>query len=164
MEATPGSVKRLLRNLYHPVALRRDPLANAIRIFRRQSPAARPFDETDVRNVQRFVLWCVTMLDAEQHTLRGALQRRRQRSIIEQYDVGGQLRDRVAADLGISLRQFYRERRVALQRLADSVGDASITSPAGTSRDAAPAKADEMRPTDLPIRRPADDTFFDRAV
>jgi hypothetical protein len=164
MEATPGSVKRLLRNLYHPVALRRDPLANAIRFFRRQSPAARPFDETDVRNVQRFVLWCVTMLDAEQHTLRGALQRRRQRAIIEQYDVGGQLRDRVAADLGISLRQFYRERRVALQRLADSVGDAATTAPTGTSRDVASTKADEMRPTDLPVRRPGDDTFFDRAV
>jgi hypothetical protein len=155
MEATPGVVKHLLRNLYHPVALRRDMLANAIRLFRRQAPAARPFDETDVRLVQRFALWCVTALDAEQHTLRGALQRRRQRVIIEHYDIGGQPRDHVASSLGISLRQFYRERQVALQRLADSIADTLR----GEPRDAA-LRADEPRPlTELPVRL-ADDGHF----
>jgi len=123
VEATPGVAKRLLRNLHHAVALRRDPIANGIRMLRRRSPSARPFDEDDVRAVQRFVLWCVSMLDAEQATLRGALQRKRQREIIERYDIGGQPRERVASDLGISLRQFYRERHVALQRVADSIGD-----------------------------------------
>jgi hypothetical protein len=132
MDATPGVVKRLLRNLHHSVALRRDPTANAIRMMRRRSPAARPFDEIDVRLVQRFVLWCVAMLDAEQATLRGALQRKRQREIIERYDVGGHPRERVAADLGISLRQFYRERQVALQRMADSIADA-LNAPEGHS-------------------------------
>lgn len=152
MEATPGVVKHLLRNLYHPVALRRDALANAIRLSRRQAPAARPFDETDVRLVQRFALWCVTALDAEQHTLRGALQRRRQRVIVEHYDIGGQPRDRVAGGLGISLRQFYRERQVALQRLADSISDTLRAE----SRDDAP-RAEELRPpTELTARR-ADD-------
>jgi hypothetical protein len=160
MEATPGVVKHLLRNLYHPVALRRDSLANAIRLFRRQAPAARPFDETDVRLVQRFALWCVTTLDAEQHTLRGSLQRRRQRVIIEHYDIGGQPRDHVAASLGISLRQFYRERQVALQRLADSIAD--------TLRDSA-LRAEEPRPlTELAARRAEDGHFrsheFDRSI
>lgn len=144
MEATPGVVKHLLRNLYHPVALRRDALANDIRLFHRQTPAARPFDETDVRLVQRFALWCVAALDAEQHTLRGALQRKRQRVIIEHYDIGGEPRDHVAGGLGISLRQFYRERQVALQRLADSIADALRAEP----------RADEHRiPTELPVRR-----------
>ena len=124
MEATPSLVKRLLRNLYHPVALRRDHLAGDIRFLRRQSPVTRPFDETDVRLVQRFILWCVTLLDAETHTLRGAIGRKRQRTIIEQYDIAGRGRDGVASDLAISLRQFYRERQVALQRLADQIGDA----------------------------------------
>jgi hypothetical protein len=155
MEATPGVVKHLLRNLYHPVALRRDALANAIRLFRRQAPAARPFDETDVRLVQRFALWCVTALDAEQQTLRGALQRRRQRVIIEHYDIGGQPRDHVAAGLGISLRQFYRERQVALQRLADSIADTLRIE----SRDGA-LRIDESRPlTELPVRRIDDGRF-----
>lgn len=163
MEATPGVVKHLLRNLYHPVALRRDALANAIRLFRRQAPPARPFDETDVRLVQRFALWCVTALDDEQHTLRGALQRRRQRVIIEHYDIGGQPRDHVAASLGISLRQFYRERQVALQRLADSIADTL-----GGSRDGV-AHANELRPpTELPVRRVDDGHFrsneFDRSM
>jgi len=154
MEATPGVVKHLLRNLYHPVALRRDSLANAIRLFHRQSPAVRPFDETDIRLVQRFALWCVTALDAEQHTLRGALQRRRQRVIIEHYDIGGQPRDHVASGLGISLRQFYRERQVALQRLSDSIADALRLH----ERNAA-ARADEPR---LAPERPArgDEGYF----
>lgn len=160
MEATPGVVKHLLRNLYHPVALRRDALANAIRLYRRQAPAARPFDETDVRLVQRFALWCVTALDAEQHTLRGSLQRRRQRVIIEHYDIGGQPRDHVAASLGISLRQFYRERQVALQRLADSIAD--------TLRDGALRPEEPRTPTELPVRRADDGHFrsheFDRSM
>jgi hypothetical protein len=157
METTPGIVKRLLRNLYHPVALRRDPLANSIRFFRRQSPPARPFNEADVRLVQHFILWCVTLLDAEQHTLRGALQRRRQRIIIDQYDVGGQPRDRVAADLGISLRQFYRERHIALQRLADSIGDAFTAVPHENVR------ANARPATELPLRRFDENAFYDRA-
>lgn len=124
MEPTPGIVKRLLRNLYHPVALRRDSLADVIRLNRRQAPAPRPFDETDVQIVQRFVLSSVSAIDAENHTLRGALARTRQRAIVERYDIAGHPREQVAAELGISLRQFYRERRVALQRIADSIGDA----------------------------------------
>ena len=142
MEATPGVVKRLLRNLHHAVALRRDPVADAIRMLRRPEPNGRPFDESDVHAVQRFVLWCVAMLDAEQATLRGALQRKRQREIIERYDVGGQSREQVASDLGISLRQFYRERHVALQRIADTIGDAFTASDEQRPRDDTPfAKA-----------------------
>ena len=157
MEATPGVVKHLLRNLYHPVALRRDTLANAIRLFHRQTPATRPFDETDIRLVQRFALWCVTALDAEQHTLRGALQRRRQRVIIEHYDIGGQPRDHVASGLGISLRQFYRERQVALQRLADSIADALRLQ----ERNAATGTEDQRVPAERPVR--AEDAYFRQA-
>jgi hypothetical protein len=154
MEATPGVVKHLLRNLYHPVALRRDALANAIRLFHRQNPASRPFDETDIRLVQRFALWCVTALDAEQHTLRGALQRRRQRVIIEHYDIGGQPRDHVASGLGISLRQFYRERQIALQRLADSIADALRLG----ERNGAVHSDEQRVPVERPVR--ADETYF----
>jgi hypothetical protein len=123
MEPSPGIVKRLLRNLYHPVALRRDPIANAIRAGRRHAPATRMFDESDVQLVQRLILTWVTLLDAEQRTHRGESHRKRQRVIIEQYDVAGQPRASVASDLGISLRQFYRERRVALERLVDIIND-----------------------------------------
>ena len=133
METTPGIVKRLLRNLHRSVALRRDPIADAIRMHRRRGPSGRPFDDGDVRTVQHFVMWCVAMLDAEQVTLRGALQRKRQREIIERYDIGGQPREQVAADLGISLRQFYRERHVALQGMADAIGDALSASREGSS-------------------------------
>src|ERR1700687_3576630 len=143
MEATPGVIKRLLRNLYHPVALRRDALATAIRFLRRPGAAARPFDEADVSNVQHYILWCVAMLDAERHTARGAQQRLRQRTIVERYDVGGQPRERIAAELGISLRQFYRERHVALQAIADSVSDAiraAVRDSGSTSDDARAAQ------------------------
>ncbi|MBV8171484.1 MAG: hypothetical protein JO219_06105 [Candidatus Eremiobacteraeota bacterium] len=123
MDTTPGVVKRLLRNLYHPVALRRDPLANAIRLVRRRLPAPRAFDEADIRLVQRSILSWVTLLDAEQPTHRGEAHRKRQRVIIERYDVGGHQRASVASELGISLRQFYRERHAALERIADMIAD-----------------------------------------
>lgn len=45
----------------------------------------------------------------------------RQRSIMERCDVRREKHSAVAASLGISLREFYRERRRAMERLADLV-------------------------------------------
>lgn len=55
--------------------------------------------------------------------MRGATQRNRQSAILLRYEVKGEPRESVAADLGISRRQFYRERERALEVYAALLSD-----------------------------------------
>jgi len=56
----------------------------------------------------------------------------RLRLIIARCDLGGELHEHVAADLGISRRHFYRERQVALTALYDALMHAIVTERPGS--------------------------------
>jgi len=109
------AVSHLLRNLDLPARLRQNELVAQCFAGMRQGDGT----ELDARmialRIKATVLISIASLETEAtSTLHGS----RQRSIMERCDVRREKHSAVAADLGISLREFYRERRRAMERLA----------------------------------------------
>jgi predicted ATPase len=71
-------------------------------------------------------------------TARATVRNRRLHTIIAQCDVAGEKHESVARSLGLSLRQFYRERSAAFARLADALHEElSVSDAAGRRQGAA---------------------------
>jgi tetratricopeptide (TPR) repeat protein len=101
MKVSPRAVRALLRALGDPRALRNDPLAKRL--------------PGDVRASIRASLASVA---SPSGVAALAERRRRAARIIERCDLDGEPHDVVAAELGLSRRQFYRDRQLALELLA----------------------------------------------
>ena len=132
---TSREVSHFLRHLYIPLALRRCRVARQISHVRRATNLEDPLHAEDITVVQDVAAACLEAIESEPRTLRGATQRNRQSAILLRYEVKGEPRETVAADLGISRRQFYRERERALEVfaavLSDRIGSDSYLSDAG---------------------------------
>ena len=132
---TSREVAHFLRHLYIPLALRRCRVARLISHVRRGTNLDDPLHAEDITVVQDVAAACLEAIENEPRTLRGATQRNRQSAILLRYEVKGEPRESVAADLGISRRQFYRERERALEVfaavLSDRIGSAPYLSDVG---------------------------------
>lgn len=117
-----AAVKQFLRYLYYPLVLRRNQLAGLICRELRGSQGE-PLQSDDLSFVQSVALECVDGLESAPLTLRGAVQRQRQSVILRRYEIKGEPRELIASELGVSLRQFYRERETALRLFAESLAD-----------------------------------------
>jgi Homeodomain-like domain len=120
---TSQEVAHFLRHLYVPLALRRCRVARLICDARRGTQLDDPLHAEDIGVVQDIAAACLEALENEPRTLRGATQRSRQAAILLRYEIKGEPRESVAADLGISRRQFYRERERALGVYAALLSD-----------------------------------------
>jgi hypothetical protein len=120
---TSLEVAHFLRHLYSPLALRRCPIARMICEARREPHHADHLHAEDITVIQSVAAACLEAIENEPRTLRGATQRNRQSAILHRYEVKGEPRESVAADLGISRRQFYRERERALRLYAAVLSD-----------------------------------------
>ncbi|HEX3368524.1 MAG TPA: hypothetical protein VHS56_03030 [Candidatus Cybelea sp.] len=76
---------------------------------------ARVDDNLTLLRIRAAVLSAVSTLDTELNARN--VHFARQRAIVTRCDLRGEKHAAVAADLGVSLREFYRERRRALERL-----------------------------------------------
>lgn len=105
------ATRHLLRNLQQPRQLRRNPLAS--------DAFARRGDDAALRAVADRVARALAAMDACESTAknwRGA----RQTAILLRVDLRRHDPPLVAADLGLSIRQFHRERRLAHDRFLDA--------------------------------------------
>src|SRR5579872_6870548 len=75
------------------------------------------------------VLRALDYLDPGAVRSAGADRRRRKHAIIARCDVGGEPQESVAADLGLSMRQFYRERGEAFEEFIDALRAALTSAP-----------------------------------
>jgi Homeodomain-like domain-containing protein len=112
-----------LRHLYSPLALRRCPVARLICEAQREPRHGDQLHAEDITVIQSVATACLQTIENEPRTMRGATQRNRQCAILHRYEVKGEPRESVAADLGISRRQFYRERERALRLYAAVLSD-----------------------------------------
>ena len=119
----PREVAHFLRHLYVPLALRRCEVARLICHVLRGTNLEDPLHAEEIAVVQGVAAACLQAIDNEPRTLRGATQRNRHSAILLRYEVKGEPRESVAADLGISRRQFYRERELALEVYAALLSD-----------------------------------------
>jgi tetratricopeptide (TPR) repeat protein len=136
-----ASVRRLLRRLNDPDELRANPLAS--RYFadaERVATSRGLFERTIIARVRAAVVSAVEGLK-DPHA--GAQSRgARQRAIITRCDLRGDKHETVAQELGISRREFYRERRRAFERLG-----------AALERElSAPLEPIRIRPSELELR------------
>lgn len=120
---TSLEVAHFLRHLYSPLALRRCAVARLIWQARRETYLDDQLHAEDIAVIQEVAAACLEAVENEPRTLRGATQRNRQSTILLRYEVKGEPRESVAADLGISRRQFYRERERALEVFAALLSD-----------------------------------------
>lgn len=112
---TLRNCRELLRHLAHPRRLRKNPLANRIWAASGLEP-----DRTAQAELTR-------SLEASVRLMLSGLPLR-QRVIIERCDLAGEMNVGVAADLGISLRHLYRQRKAAIVQMVLHFTE-------GTSRD-----------------------------
>ncbi|HEY2476332.1 MAG TPA: hypothetical protein VGI19_16210 [Candidatus Cybelea sp.] len=109
-----AELARLLRRLDDPESVRQSPLVRVA--FGGQHTGNACIDDNLVLlRIRAAVLSAVATLDAELNARN--VHFTRQRAIVTRCDLRGEKHAAVAADLGISLREFYRERRRALERL-----------------------------------------------
>jgi tetratricopeptide (TPR) repeat protein len=105
----------LLRNLDLPSRLRQNDLVAQCFAGIREADDAELAGRTIALRIKAIVLASIASLETDAaSSLRGS----RQRSIMERCDLRHEIHSAVALDLGISLREFYRERRRAMERLA----------------------------------------------
>lgn len=102
MKVSVSDVRRLLRALGNPRVLRRDPLASRL-------------PTSDLNTSIREILAVVSSSPGDAVTTE---RRRRAAHIIERCDLQGCGHKEVAEQLGLSRRQFYRDRLLALEVLA----------------------------------------------
>lgn len=109
-----AELARLLRRLDDPESVRRSPL---VRVAFGETHAENDLVEDDLAllRIRAAVLSAVATLDTELNARN--VHFARQRAIVTRCDLRGEKHATVAADLGVSLREFYRERRRAFERL-----------------------------------------------
>ena len=126
-ETTPApretsDVRRLLRYLNDPRELRRNALV--AHLFESQGERT-PKAQANVAAMARLRELLKRALERlEPHaesSPRAAARDRRLYTILMQCDIAGEKHETVARELGLSLRQFYRERNAAFARLQDSL-------------------------------------------
>jgi hypothetical protein len=123
---TPNAVAHFLRHLYVPLALRRCPVARLISQEMRARDPDMALHAEDIAFVRIMATECLEAIESEPRTMRGSTQRSRHSAILLRYEIKGEPRETVAADLGISRRQFYRERERALQVFTTLLSDRII--------------------------------------
>lgn len=110
-----AAAQHVLRHLGDPLALRDNPLVAPL--FGGADAALRP--ASALAGVAELVKLCAERLRAEDNgSLESHERRERQYQILVRCDLGSEPHDAVATDLGLSRRQFYRERKEAAQYLA----------------------------------------------
>ncbi|MGA8474439.1 MAG: hypothetical protein WB681_05175 [Candidatus Cybelea sp.] len=113
-----AELARLLRRLDDPESVRRSPLVRGA--FGAPQPGNGPIDDNlALLRIRAAVLSAVATLDTELNARN--VHFARQRAIVTRCDLRGEKHAAVAADLGVSLREFYRERRRALERLLENL-------------------------------------------
>jgi tetratricopeptide (TPR) repeat protein len=115
------AVAHLLRHLHDASALRTNPIA---RTYFVAADGNKPIPTQErahaLRRIQELVAVAVDkLLSHEKGDERAAIHASRQHAIVRRCDLQRESHAAVAADLGISRRQFYRERKRACARLAD---------------------------------------------
>ena len=115
-ESAPGAtaVRLLLRRLDDPRALRTNPLVR--HLFADEGTATAAQTQTALRQVRDAVAALI-----EEMAFDPVLGKRAQRyqTILLRCDLGGELHKCVASELGIGIRQFYRERQAARNYAAE---------------------------------------------
>ncbi|HKU81670.1 MAG TPA: hypothetical protein VJP76_05825 [Candidatus Tumulicola sp.] len=114
------AVGHLLRHLHDAAALRANPIA--ARYFRQSASDGLISEDLQADAMTR--LRAALSAALESAFVRGAGEQAsaratRQRAIVERCDLHGESHAAVAADLGLSRREFYRERKRARERLAE---------------------------------------------
>jgi len=115
-----NDVRRLLRVLGNPVALRRDPLAARL-VGAGKADVAALQERAD--RVLAIVRASLSSMCSHAGARAANDRMRRAAAIVERCDLAGGSHDDVAADLGIARRQFYRDRALAFDALALELGD-----------------------------------------
>lgn len=110
---------RLLRQLDDTVSLRNCTLLHQAFAKLDGSELDPAAESIAVLRARAAILSAVATLDTDPS--RRNVHFSRQRAIVTRCDLRGEKHVTVAADLGISLREFYRERRRAFQRLLESI-------------------------------------------
>lgn len=114
-----AAVRRLLRRLDDPAELRSNPLAAPYVAGAQSAGPAAVVERTMAARIRAAVVSAIDALEAPNADVRS--RGARQRAILTRCDLRGEKHQGVARDLGISRREFYRERRRALERLAVSL-------------------------------------------
>jgi tetratricopeptide (TPR) repeat protein len=109
-----AELARLLRRLDDPESVRRSPLVRGA-FGTPQAGIAAVNENLTLLRIRAAVLSAVATLDTDLNTHN--VHFARQRVIVTRCDLRGEKHAAVAADLGVSLREFYRERRRAFERL-----------------------------------------------
>ena len=130
MHARFDALAHLLRHLHDGAALRANPIA--ARYF---SPAAGSATAEDVE-AEALARVRAAISAAVEHVFiagpdeQANVHSRRQRTIIERCDLRREPHALVAADLGLSRREFYRERKRACGPIAEYLAHVDLTDPA----------------------------------
>jgi tetratricopeptide (TPR) repeat protein len=123
MRSRAEVVAHLLRHLHDGAALCTNPIATRCLPFGAAHGAGSDDAQADAAAcVQAMVSGALEQVFAPTGDEQAAAHIGRQRAIIERCDLQREARARVAADLGISRREFYRERKRACERLAQHFG------------------------------------------
>lgn len=131
---TDAAVRHLLRHLHDAAQLRLNPLAE--HFFSRE----RIDDGDSLARVRASVMAAIARSFDENGSGRARVHLQRQREIILRCDVAGEPDKSVLRELGLERRQFYREKRLARQRLGEALrsalpaqltGDALVIDPSG---------------------------------
>jgi tetratricopeptide (TPR) repeat protein len=118
------AVAHLLRHLHDPCALHANPIA--ARYFSSEAGArSRESDADGLARVRALVAGAVDRVFASAWGTAATEHALRQRAIVERCDLLGEPHSAVATSLGLSRRQFYRERHDARERLAEYFARAS---------------------------------------
>jgi hypothetical protein len=118
VNARPAEVvelARLLRRLDDAVSLRNCALLHDVFSESGEGASHRAGENMRLLRARAAILSAVATLNAE--GTEANVHFARQRAIVTRCDLRGEKHSTVARDLGISLREFYRERRRALERL-----------------------------------------------
>jgi len=111
-----AALRRLLRRLDDPQELRTNPLAAPYVAGAQAAGPAAVVERTMSARIRAAVVAAIDALEPP-HAAAGS-HGARQRAILTRCDLRGEKHENVARDLGISRREFYRERRRAQERLA----------------------------------------------
>ncbi len=118
MSSSYSHVRSLLRDLENPERLRGNPLAAPFFAEAESRGVAGGGEREAVAHLRSHIASSLAAFDSGNRRGKSAEHLRRQRTIVSHCDLGGEPHKNVAAALGISMRQFYRERTSALGRLA----------------------------------------------
>lgn len=110
-----AAVRHLLRHLNDPQALAANPLTADL--FRKRA-STRASGREALLTVRETVVRCIEQIGGHAGDAVVREQNRRAAAILKRCDVEGASHSEVAVELGLSRRQFYRDRGIALQLLA----------------------------------------------